>query len=53
MKSICVFCASSLGNHPVYGQTAFELGEILAENGIELIYGGAQVGLMGKVANGA
>ena len=53
MKSICVFCASSLGNHPVYAETAFELGEILAENGIELIYGGAQVGLMGKVADGA
>lgn len=53
MKSVCVFCASSLGKDPVYGQTAFELGEILAENGIELIYGGAQVGLMGKLADGA
>lgn len=53
MKSICVFCASSLGNDPVYAETAFELGEILAENGIELIYGGAQVGLMGKVAEGS
>lgn len=53
MKSICVFCASSLGNDPIYAQTAFEVGKILAENQIELIYGGAQVGLMGKVAEGA
>lgn len=52
MKSICVFCASSLGNDPIYAQTANELGKILAENQIDLIYGGAQVGLMGKVAEG-
>lgn len=52
MKSICVFCASSLGNDPVYAETAFELGKYLAENQIDLIYGGAQVGLMGKVAEG-
>lgn len=52
MKSICVFCASSLGNNPIYAQTAYELGKILAENQIDLIYGGAQVGLMGKVAEG-
>lgn len=52
MKTICVFCASSLGNDPVYAETAFELGKILAENKIDLIYGGAQVGLMGKVAEG-
>lgn len=52
MKSICVFCASSLGKDPIYSQTAFELGKILAENQIDLIYGGAQVGLMGKVAEG-
>lgn len=52
MNSICVFCASSLGNNPIYAQTAYELGKILAENQIDLIYGGAQVGLMGKVAEG-
>lgn len=52
MKSICVFCASSLGNDPIYAEKAFELGKFLAENQIDLIYGGAQVGLMGKVAEG-
>ena len=53
MKSICVFCASSLGNDSVYAKTAYELGKVLAENQIEMIYGGAQVGLMGKVAEGS
>ncbi len=53
MKSICVYCASSIGNNPIYGETAYELGQTLAEYGIELIYGGAKVGLMGKVADGA
>ncbi len=53
MKSICVYCASSIGNDPIYGEMAFELGQTIAEHQIELIYGGAQVGLMGKVAEGA
>lgn len=53
MKSICVYCASSMGNNPVYGETAYYLGQTLAEYGIELIYGGAKIGLMGKVAEGA
>lgn len=53
MKSICVYCASSLGNDPKLAETAFELGQTLAEHQIELIYGGAKVGLMGKVADGA
>ena len=53
MKSICVYCASSMGNNPVYGEMAFELGKTLAEHEIELVYGGAKVGLMGKVADGA
>ncbi len=52
MKSICVFCASSMGKNPIYAEMAYELGKTLSENQIELIYGGAQVGLMGKVAEG-
>lgn len=46
MKRICVFCGSNLGNHPDYTVIARQLGEILALNQIELIYGGANVGLM-------
>lgn len=53
MKSIAVFCASSLGNDPAYAEMAYRLGSTLAENGIRVVYGGAQIGLMGKVADGA
>ncbi|MEZ0169125.1 TIGR00730 family Rossman fold protein [Microvirga sp. TS319] len=48
---LCVFCGSSAGQDPVYVETARVLGETLARNGIELVYGGASVGLMGAVAD--
>jgi uncharacterized protein (TIGR00730 family) len=48
---LCVFCGSSAGQDPVYLETARLLGETLARNGIELVYGGASVGLMGAVAD--
>lgn len=51
MKSIAVFCGSGHGNNPLFTDTARELGSILAEKQITLIYGGARVGLMGEVAN--
>lgn len=51
MKSICVFCGSSAGGDPVYVETARLFGALLAERGIELIYGGGQVGLMGVIAD--
>ncbi|SDU06493.1 hypothetical protein SAMN05216210_1545 [Halopseudomonas salegens] len=50
---ICVFCGSSAGNHPVYVEAAQQLGTALAKAGIGLVYGGAQVGLMGAVADAA
>lgn len=53
MKSVVVFCGSSFGADEVYEKQAFRLGQVLAERKIELVYGGAQVGLMGAVANGA
>jgi len=53
MKSITVYCGSSAGTDPIYINEAFRLGVYLAEEGIELIYGGAKVGLMGAVADGA
>jgi hypothetical protein len=52
MKRIVVFCGSSGGHDPVFAQEAFRLGQYLAESGIELVYGGAKVGLMGAVADG-
>lgn len=51
MKRICVFCGSSLGAKPLYGQVAVGLGHALADRGIGLVYGGAGIGLMGKIAN--
>lgn len=48
-----VFCGSSMGNAPEFEQAAEALGQALALNNIGLVYGGAHVGLMGKVADGA
>ena len=48
---ICVFCGASAGNHPDYLQAATQLGHALAGAGIGLVYGGASVGLMGRVAD--
>ena len=53
MKSICVFCGSSSGTEAAFEQVAYQLGETLAGQGIRLVYGGADVGLMGAVANGS
>ncbi|MET3025715.1 TIGR00730 family Rossman fold protein [Flavobacterium sp. UW10123] len=53
MKRITVFCASSFGTEKIYEEQAIVLGKTLAEQNIELVYGGANVGLMGAVADGA
>jgi uncharacterized protein (TIGR00730 family) len=50
MKSICVYCGSSPGNHPAYLEKAKELGQELASKGLTLVYGGSKIGLMGQVA---
>lgn len=47
---LCVYCASQPGNKPVYRQAAQDLGRLLAESGIALVYGGNKGGLMGEVA---
>ncbi len=53
LKRICVFCGSSSGTDPVYEDAAVVMGTALAEAGIELVYGGGAVGLMGVVADAA
>ena len=50
---LCVFCGSAPGNQPEYLAAAQQLGTALAKAGIGLVYGGAQVGLMGAVADAA
>jgi uncharacterized protein (TIGR00730 family) len=51
MKYVCVFCGSSPGARPSYGEAAARLGEALAAQELSLVYGGARVGLMGVVAD--
>lgn len=50
MKRICVFCGSSPGNRPEYMKAANELGNVLVREKIGLVYGGSDVGLMGRIA---
>lgn len=53
MKRITIFCGSNFGNDKAFEEQAYELGKTLASLGIDVVYGGAKVGLMGTVANGA
>lgn len=53
MKRITVFCGSSFGTEEIYKEQAELLGKTLAKQNIALVYGGANVGLMGAVADGA
>ncbi len=50
MKRICVFCGSSPGARPEYLRAAEQLGHALASKNLGLVYGGARVGMMGKIA---
>jgi len=52
MKRITVFCGSSFGTDDIFRSQATALGKMLAQQKIELVYGGAKVGLMGAVADG-
>ncbi len=51
MKALCVFCGSSTGNDSYYTGKARELGNSLASAGLELVYGGGSIGLMGVLAD--
>lgn len=51
LGSLAVYCGSSLGLNPAFQAGAAELGMELGSRGIALVYGGAQVGLMGVVAD--
>ena len=49
--SICVFCGARFGSDPAARQLATDMGELLAREGMTLVYGGGGVGLMGILAN--
>ena len=53
MKRVTVFCGSSIGTDEAFRAQAYLLGQKLAEQNIGLVYGGARIGLMGTVADGA
>jgi uncharacterized protein (TIGR00730 family) len=51
MKSVCVFCGSSVGKQLMYIEKAKELGKLLASRDIALVYGGGNIGLMREIAD--
>jgi uncharacterized protein (TIGR00730 family) len=51
LRRICVFAGSSPGARPAYRAAAVALGTAMAARGLDLVYGGAHVGLMGAVAD--
>jgi len=53
VRSVCIYCGSSLGNSPEYAEQASILARTLAQNAITIVYGGAKVGLMGVIADTA
>jgi uncharacterized protein (TIGR00730 family) len=52
-RAVCVYCASSRSAHPDYRTAARRLGEVLAAEGVGIVYGGGAVGSMGALADGA
>ena len=51
MKRIAVYCGSKTGNDPIFVEAAKTLGKELADQKIDLVYGGGAIGLMGVIAN--
>ena len=50
MKSVCVFCGSSIGSDKIFGDTAKKVAKVFLKEEIEFVYGGGNVGLMGIIA---
>ena len=50
IRKVCVYCGSSAGTDPSFVAAATRLGEILADAGVGLVYGGGSAGLMGAIA---
>ena len=53
MKNVSVFCGAHEGNNPRYAEDAKKIGEILAAKGINVVFGGGNVGLMKIVSDAA
>jgi uncharacterized protein (TIGR00730 family) len=50
MRSLCIYCGSSTGVSPAYANAARALAKVMVDDGIGLIYGGGNIGLMGIIA---
>ena len=53
LKSMAVYCGHQFGTDPQFAKDAAKIGELMAKNGIRLVFGGGDVGLMGTVAKAA
>ena len=53
LSAVCVYAGSNPGRHPAFADAARDLGSLLAGRGIEVVYGGGRVGLMGILADAA
>ena len=51
LSSLAVYCGSGMGQNPDYAAATRDLGRTLAERGIDLVYGGGRLGLMGIIAD--
>ena len=51
IKRVCVFCGSKSGRNPAFAQQSRELGKSLADQQLELVYGGGSIGLMNVIAD--
>ncbi len=51
IRSLCILCGSREGSDPAYRQAAIRLGQLMAQHGVRLIYGGGSIGLMGVLAD--
>jgi uncharacterized protein (TIGR00730 family) len=52
MKSVVVYCGANAGHAAIYKETALHVGQTLAKQNIQVVYGGGNLGLMGAVADG-
>ena len=52
-RAVCVFCGSQAGRRPEYVLAARATARLLAQDGIDLVYGGGHVGMMGALADEA
>lgn len=51
MKYLCIFCGSAAGKSKKYVELGSKIGELLVQNNVGLVYGGASIGLMGAIAD--